>query len=100
MKTIPPDVKMECVYICKGHERRKRLRIRGLYVSSADKARLTAVEAAEAQLPDYLRGVLFRSLVDGTPYEHINVPIGRSGFYEKRREFLSSVARSLGYDFR
>ncbi|MEG1849908.1 MAG: hypothetical protein RR197_05055 [Oscillospiraceae bacterium] len=106
--SMPEDLKMECVYICRGYRRRKRALARRLlsiaqdapaaarYRADPEVQKLLAVQAALDAYPED-GALLLDSITGQIPYEHLDPPMCRQLFYHRRREFLQTVARTLGY---
>jgi len=56
------------------------------------RARLTdelkIIEQAAVETDGQLYGYILKSVTDGTPYEYLDIPTSRSGFYALRRRFF------------
>lgn len=108
-RQLSQPLKMELVYICKGHQERKaslRYLLEALEegdtrnpaaYSNPELKKILAVEHALAHAEPALRNPLWQNITERTPYELLVVPIGRQGFYQERTKFLKSIAAALRY---
>lgn len=105
---LPDDLRMECVGICRGYDRRRRALARRLALvreggpaaqRHAGHPEIQKVRAVQAALERFAPsgGALLLSITDRVPYERLDVPMSRAMFYHSRREFLETVARQMGY---
>lgn len=108
-RALTQPMKMELVYICKGHKARKsslKYLLSALEeqdtknpaaYSNPELKKVLAVEQALAHTEPSLRSPLWQNITERTPYELLIVPIGRQGFYRERADFLKRVAAALRY---
>ncbi|GEM_PF-5851511 len=108
-RQLTQALKMELIYICKGHKERKasvRYLLNALEeqdtrnpaaYSNPELKKVLAVEQALAHTEHSLRSPLWQNITERTPYELLVVPIGRQGFYRERTNFLKRIAAALRY---
>lgn len=106
---LPDYLRMECVYICKGYRHRRSALARRLlaigqgsaqaerYRADPEVQKVLAVQEAMGLFAPDVAQALMANIVDGVPYEHLQVPMGRGLFYRSRRRLLAEVARRMGY---
>ena len=99
---------MECVYICKGYNRRKRELSRAMFScdgqpsletqsANAEILKLMAVKNALKTYDKKTGEQILLNITEGEPVEYLNLPMGRQLFYKERRNFLVNVGEYMGY---
>lgn len=105
---LPEDVKQVCLWLARGHGRRKAALQGRRHPDSREQARMEAVEqalaAVGADIPsgdvrEQLRVAILLNAESGRayPYERLDLgAVSRSEFYRRKDQFLTDIAAYLG----
>ncbi len=94
--------RMEMIYLCKGHKNRLKKYGNSLidfqFIKQdmpLEARKILAVELSLSEIEESLREALWQNILYATAYEYLNIPISRQGFYNLRKQFLTSIFSRL-----